>query len=58
MVDDGRTDGRTPDHGLPISAPCEPNSSGELKYSLKSKQVTELKPNVVLTDWGPELSIQ
>ena len=32
MVDDGRTDdGRTPDHGHPISSPCEPNGSGELK---------------------------
>ena len=30
--DDGRTDdGRTPDHGHPISSPCEPNGSGELK---------------------------
>ena len=28
MVDD---DGRTPDHGHPISLPCEPNGSGELK---------------------------
>ena len=28
---DGRTtDGRTPDHGHPISSPCEPNGSGEL----------------------------
>ena len=26
MVDDGRT----PDHGHPISSPCEPNGSGEL----------------------------
>ena len=26
--DDGR---RTPDHGHPISSPCEPNGSGELK---------------------------
>ena len=24
-------DGRTPDHGHPISSPCEPNDSGELK---------------------------
>ena len=32
MVDDERTDGRrTPDHGHPISSPCEPNGSGELK---------------------------
>ena len=31
MVDDGRTtDGRTPDHGHPISSPCEPDGSGEL----------------------------
>ena len=30
--DDGRTDdGWTPDHGHPISSPCEPNGSGELK---------------------------
>ena len=29
---DGRTDdGWTPDHGHPISSPCEPNGSGELK---------------------------
>ena len=27
---DGRTDGRTSDHGHPISSPCEPNGSGEL----------------------------
>ena len=33
---DGRTDdGRTPDHGHPISSPCEPNGSGELKMGLK-----------------------
>ena len=25
------TDGRTPDHGHPISSPCEPNDSGDLK---------------------------
>ena len=32
---DGRTrDGRTPDHGHPISSPCEPNGSGELKKCL------------------------
>ena len=30
--DDGRTDdGWTPFHGHPISSPCEPNGSGELK---------------------------
>ena len=31
---DGRTtDGRMPDHGHPISSPCEPNGSGELKIA-------------------------
>ena len=35
MVDDGRrTDGRTPDHGHPISSPCEPDGSGELIIGL------------------------
>ena len=34
MVDDGRTDGRTPDHGHPISSPCEPDGSGELKMGI------------------------
>ena len=29
-TDRRRTDGRTPDHGHPISSPCEPNGSGEL----------------------------
>ena len=34
---DGRTtDRRTPDHGHPISSPCEPNGSGELKMAEKS----------------------
>ena len=35
MVDDDgrrRTTDRTPDHGHPISSPCEPNGSGELKF--------------------------
>ena len=31
IVDGRRTDGRTADHGHPISSPCEPNGSGELK---------------------------
>ena len=30
VYDDGRTDGRRLD-GYPISSPCEPNGSGELK---------------------------
>ena len=33
IVDGRTTDGRTPDHGHPISSPCEPNGSGELKIS-------------------------
>ena len=37
-MDDGRTedDGWTPDHGHPISSPCEPNRSGELKTLTES----------------------
>ena len=35
MVDD---DGRTPDHGHPISSPCEPNGSGELIKGRKVKK--------------------
>ena len=31
---DGRTDGRTPDHGHPLSSPCEPDGSGELKIGI------------------------
>ena len=34
MVDDDDDDGRTPDHGHPISSPCEPNGSGELKIGI------------------------
>ena len=40
-IEDGRTDGRktddgrTTDHGHPISSPCEPNGSGELKNATK-----------------------
>ena len=30
------TDGRIADHGHPISSPCEPNGSGELKMMGKS----------------------
>ena len=39
MVDDD-DDGRTPDHGHPISSPCEPNGSGELKMQLIIQIVT------------------
>ena len=39
---DGRTDaGRTPDHGHPISSPCEPNGSGELKKKKKEKNAPQ-----------------
>ena len=44
MVDDGRTtDGRTPDHGHPISSPCEPDGSGELMSRLMRKQSAYVK---------------
>ena len=33
-TDGRRTDGWTQDHGHPISSPCEPNGSGELKIHL------------------------
>ena len=40
--DDGRTDdGRTPGHGHPISSPCEPNGSGELKSEILINAVFE-----------------
>ena len=44
MVDDGRrtTDGRTPDHGHPISSPCEPDGSGEL-IKVRKGGVNELR---------------
>ena len=34
IVDGRTTDGRTPNHGHPISSPCEPKSSGELKIGI------------------------
>ena len=38
-TDNGRTDdGRMPDHGHPISSPCEPNGSGELKILIKEEE--------------------
>ena len=32
-------DGRTPDHGHPISSPCEPNGSGELKMPCENERI-------------------
>ena len=42
MVDDGRTtdgrtDGRTTEHGYTISSPCEPDGSGELINKLQRR---------------------
>ena len=37
MVDND--DRRTPDHGHPISSPCEPNGSGELKSGLQGFEI-------------------
>ena len=34
-----RTDGRTSDHGHPISSQCEPNGSGELKSEIVKRPV-------------------
>ena len=41
MVDDGRTgdgrtDGRTTEHGYTISSPCEPDGSGVLKRKMQT----------------------
>ena len=41
-TDDGRTDGRTADHGHPISSPCEPNGSGELMIATLMHLMTVL----------------
>ena len=50
MVDGGRTtdDGRTPDHGHPISSPCEPNGSGELKIKVS---VQHFILHVLIDEW-------
>ena len=46
MVDDGR---RTPDHGHPISSPCEPDGSGELKMGCSaSNQSVKLQGPVYI----------
>ena len=40
--DDGRMDdGWTPGQGHPISSPCEPNGSGELKSEILINAVSE-----------------
>ena len=48
MVDD---DGRrwTPDHGHPISSPCESNGSGELKKDIK---MFGLYPRIMFLKYG------
>ena len=45
---DGRwtDDGRTPDHGHPISSPCEPNGSGELNQRTIGPENAHLKPDL------------
>ena len=45
VEDDDNDDGRTPDHGHPISSPCEPNGSGELKTDVSRllKDLIELQ---------------
>ena len=46
-TDGRRTDGWTPDHGHPISSPCEPNGSGELKKR-KFSYLSKALPATVL----------
>ena len=55
---DGQTtdDGRTPDHGHPISSPCEPNGSGELKMTGNNPKL-DLVGDDVYTKFGQILSI-
>ena len=48
MVDD---DGRTPDHGHPISSPSEPNGSGELTSSPKGNNGSHENQQVKLLVW-------
>ena len=45
MVDDD--DGRTPDHGHPISSPCEPYGSGELKNQNNSLKHLKFKTEFI-----------
>ena len=52
IVDGQTDDGRTPDHGHPISSPCEPNGSGELNIipqvgSMKSQVPSALQETVL-----------
>ena len=58
MVDDGRrtTDGRTPDHGHPISSPCEPDGSGELKikHAYLSELLTGDTSNDIISPGGSD----
>ena len=53
---DGRTDdGQTPDHGHPISSPCEPNGSGELITSVAWGNLINYrahKTNSCITVWS------
>ena len=52
--DDGRTDDdeerRTPDHGHPISSPCEPNGSGELIMRV-NPYVLNASDNIILINF-------
>ena len=47
-TDDGRTDGRTTEHGYTISSPCEPDGSGELKIDYEYA-VDQLRPIIEQT---------
>ena len=51
--DDDDDDGRTPDHGHPISSPCEPNGSGELKMCISQVQTAQNKMISTITEVLP-----
>ena len=52
IVDDGQKDnGRTPDHGHPISSPCEANSSGELKTWFSHRVAHSVKTELDTIDF-------
>ena len=42
IVDGRKTDGRTPDHGHPISSPSEPNGSGELINGINVAETVDI----------------
>ena len=60
IVDGRRTDGRMPDHGHPISSPCEPNGSGELTSIIYafSLQSVSTKPTAAKGNHLPAIELE